>query len=106
LVKNAWAASFACVKPGAIAGDVDAAARKVFGEYEKYFDHEVGHGVGLTFEPPALGKGSTDVLKENMTVTVEPGLYIDGFGGMLVEDTTVIVKDRAERLTAPPLDWD
>ena len=106
LIQEAWAAAFACVKPGAIAGDVDTAARKVFGELEKYCDHEVGHGIGLTFEPPAVGKGSKDILKENMAVTVEPGLYIDGFGGMLIEDTTVVIKGGAERLTAPPLDWD
>jgi Xaa-Pro aminopeptidase len=106
LVREAWHAAFTCVRPGAIAGDVDAAARRVFGEYEKYFDHEIGHGMGLTFEPPALGKNSKDMLKENMVVTVEPGLYIDGFGGILVEDTTVVIKDGAQRLSAPPLDWD
>jgi len=106
LVRSAWNAAFACVKPGAIGGNVDAAARKVFGEYEKHFTHAVGHGIGLTFEPPALEKNSKDVLKENMTVTVEPGLYIDGFGGILVEDTTLVLKDGVEHLTAPPLDWD
>jgi Xaa-Pro aminopeptidase len=106
LVQNAWHAAFSTVRPGAVCGDVDAAARKVFGLYERFFDHEVGHGLGLSFEPPALGKNSKDVLKENMIVTVEPGLYIDGFGAVLIEDTNLITKGGAERLTAPPLVWD
>jgi len=107
LVQKAWDAAFAGVKPGAIGGDVDTAARKVFGAYEKYFDHEVGHGIGLSLpEPPALIKNSKDVLKENMVVTVEPGLYIEGIGGILLEDMTLIGKDGAEHLTAPPIDWD
>jgi Xaa-Pro aminopeptidase len=105
LVQNAWQAAFSIVRPGAECGDVDAAARKAFGSYEKFFDHEVGHGLGLSFEPPPLGKNSKEVLKENMVVTVEPGLYIDGFGAVLLEDTTLVSKNGAERLTAPPLSW-
>jgi len=106
LVRKAWDAAFALVKPGTIAGEVDAAARKAFGEYEKYCIHEVGHGIGLTSEPPALTKNSNHVLKENMAVNVEPALYIDGFGGFIIEDMTLVGKDGAERLTAIPMDWD
>jgi Xaa-Pro aminopeptidase len=105
LVENAWSAAFSRVKPGAVAGEIDKAARAVLGEFEKDFTHELGHGIGLSFEPPALGKNSKDVLKENMTVTVEPGIYVDGFGAILVEDTTVVVSGGAKRLTAPPLAW-
>jgi len=106
LLVNAQEAAFVRVKPNVITGDLDVAAREVLGEYEKYFDHELGHGIGLTFEPPALGKNRTDVLKENMVITIEPGLYIDDFGGMILEDTILVTKEGAERLTAPPLDWD
>jgi len=106
LIRKAWEVGFSCVKPGAIAGNVDVEIRKVFGEYEKYCIHEVGHGIGLSVEPPALTIGSTDVFKENMTVNVEPALYIEGIGGMIIEDMTVIVKDGAERLTTIPMDWD
>jgi Xaa-Pro aminopeptidase len=105
LVQNAWEAAFSIIRPGAECGDVDAAARKVFGSYEKFFDHEVGHGLGLSFEPPALAKNSKEVLKENMVVTVEPGLYIDDFGAVLIEDTNLVTKYGAERLTALPLSW-
>jgi len=104
LVSKAWAASFECVKPGASGGSVDAAGRKVFGEDEKYFNHEGGHGVGLGLpEPPALTKNGLDKLTERMAVTVEPGIYFKDIGGVIIEDTVLVVKDGAERLTAPPL---
>jgi len=105
LIRKAWGAAFACVKPGTVAADADVAGRKVLGEYEEYFDHELGHGLGLSFEPPFLGKGRKDVFRENMVVALELGLYIDSFGGMLVEDTVLVTKDGAERLSSPPLDW-
>lgn len=107
LVQKAWRAAFECVKPGALAEEIDAAARRAYGnEYEKYLIFEAGHGIGQTFEPPLLTKNNKAVLKENMVVTVEPGLSgIPGVGGFLIEDTTLVVKDGAERLTAPALDW-
>jgi Xaa-Pro aminopeptidase len=105
LVNEAWSAAFACVKPGANGGEVDAAARKVFGGEEKFFNHEGGHGVGLSIpEPPALVKNSTDNLSERMVVTVEPGIYFEDIGGAIIEDTVLVVKDGAERLTAPPME--
>jgi len=102
---KAWDAAFAAVKPGVEGGDVDSAARKVLGKYQKYFDHEIGHGLGLSFEPPALTRGSKDLIQEKMIVTVEPGLYIDGVGGMIIEDPNIVLKDHAERLTSSPHEW-
>ena len=58
LVRKGWETAYSLVKPGTITGDIDAATRKVFGKYEKYFDHEMGHGIGYTMEPPALAKNS------------------------------------------------
>ena len=106
LVRKAWRAAFSRVRPETITSEVDVAARRVFGEYERYFDHGIGHGVGLSLpEPPRMIKDSREILKENMVVTIEPALYLDGIGGILVEDTVLVVKDGAERLTAPPLEW-
>jgi Xaa-Pro aminopeptidase len=104
LVSQAWNASFACVKAGATGGEVDGAARKVFGTDEKYFNHEGGHGIGLGMpEPPALVKNGRDILKERMVVTVEPGIYYEDIGGAIIEDTVLVRKEDAERLTVPPL---
>jgi len=89
-----------------MAGEVDVTVRKVLGEYAKYLDHEVGHGIGLEHEPPALTVGSTDVFKDNMTISVESAVYIDGFGGMLIEDLAVVGKDGAERLSDFPMEWE
>jgi len=106
VVREAWDAGFACVKPGVIAGDVDAAIRNALGEYAKYLDHEVGHGMGLEHEPPALTVGSKDVFKEDMVVSVESAVNIPDFGYMIIEDLAVIRKDGAERLSDFTMEWD
>jgi Xaa-Pro aminopeptidase len=105
LVRGAWKAAFQAVRPGAIADDLDVAARKVLGNYEQYFNQEAGHGIGLSFEPPFLGKGRKDVLKENMVLAVEIGLYMDDFGGILIEDTVLVTKSGAECLTTVSSGW-
>lgn len=82
-----------CV-PGKRAEEVDQEIRKVFREYgvEENFLHSSGHGVGLeVHEPPRLGRGSRETLKEGMVVTVEPGLY--GDIGVRVEDLVVVGKN-------------
>lgn len=83
------------VKSGITGYEVDRLVRECLQKYDLdgYFAHGTGHGVGLEIhENPRLSKSSEATLKENMAVTVEPGIYIPGWGGIRIEDT-VIVKD-------------
>ncbi|MEV0584812.1 Xaa-Pro peptidase family protein [Nonomuraea sp. NPDC050310] len=92
LVHAAQSAGLAAVAPGAVAGDLDAAARSLieaagFGEH---FRHGLGHGVGLEIhEDPFLGPSRTGKLEDRVPVTVEPGVYLPGRGGIRIEDTLV-----------------
>ncbi len=90
------------IKPGVAARDVDAAARQVLADrgLDKYFTHSLGHGIGLeVHEMPRLSSRSVDVLEEGDVVTVEPGLYIEDYGGMRVEDDYLVTESGAQRLT-------
>ena len=84
--------------------EVDLAARSVFAKegVEKLFLHSLGHGLGLeTHEFPRIkydGEDKDLVLKPNMVITVEPGLYLAGKGGVRYEDTIIITKDGYENL--------
>lgn len=96
------------IRPGVKAAEVDRAARGHIEKagYGKYFGHGLGHGVGLeVHEGPSLGPNSTDVLEEGMVVTVEPGIYIPGWGGVRIEDMVRVVKGGAEVLTKTPKDF-
>ena len=65
--------------------------------------HGLGHGVGLEIhEPPTLNPRSDEILEAANVVTVEPGIYIPGFGGVRIEDTVLVRKDRAQKLTEAP----
>jgi Xaa-Pro aminopeptidase len=84
---------------------VDTAARALIKKhgFGENFPHGLGHGVGLAVhEPPALNTASKDVLKTGNVVTDEPGIYILGYGGVRIEDTVLVKKDGAERLTKAP----
>ena len=84
------------MKPGVIAGDVDAKAREIFDEkgWAKYFGHGLGHGLGMDIhEAPRIRRGSETVLRAGMVVTVEPGIYLPGWGGVRLEDDLHIGPD-------------
>ncbi len=93
LVAAAQLAGVTAATPGAVVGDVDAAARNLIGAagHGGHFGHGLGHGVGLeVHEAPMLLPGQTGKLAELVPVTVEPGIYLPGKGGVRVEDTVVV----------------
>ncbi|KRN32490.1 M24 family metallopeptidase [Weissella halotolerans] len=105
VVLAAQEAAIAAVKPGVLAADVDKAARDVIeaAELGAYFNHATGHSIGLSIhEGPVLSKfaSNEDVLKENMIVTIEPGVYLKDQGGVRIEDDILVTKDGHENLTA------
>jgi len=101
IVKDAHDRALAMIKENIHAADIDHCARSVFGKkYGRYFVHGTGHGVGLeVHEAPRLAANSDDILKPQMVVTVEPGLYIPGLWGIRIEDTVLVKKNSCEKLT-------
>ncbi len=91
------------------AGQVDSTARRILARhgFARYFTHSTGHGVGLEIhERPRLAKGETTCLTAGSVVTVEPGVYLEGFGGIRIEDTVLVGPDGPEVLTpASKEDW-
>jgi Xaa-Pro aminopeptidase len=105
VVLKAQQAGIDAIRPGAIAKDVDAAARKVIADagFTRYFGHGLGHGIGLDIhEAPALRPTSDTVLQPGMVITVEPGIYIPDWGGVRIEDNVLVTKDGHEVLTSLP----
>jgi Xaa-Pro aminopeptidase len=96
LVARAQLAGVAAAVPGAEAGDVDAAARDIIDAagHGDHFGHGLGHGVGLeVHESPLMARGRTGRLADRVPVTVEPGVYLPGKGGVRIEDTLVVRAD-------------
>lgn len=97
------------IRPGVKCDAVDAAARKVIEDagYGKQFGHGLGHSFGLEIhEHPRFSSTSDDELKPGMVMTVEPGIYFPGWGGVRIEDDVLVTRDGCEVLTSTPLEWE
>ncbi len=95
-------AACATLREGVATADVDAAARRSFAAQglEDRFPHSSGHGLGLeVHEGPRLARDSEEPLAAGMVVTVEPGLYFSGWGGVRIENDYVVTTDGVQRLS-------
>lgn len=104
-VQEAVNTVIAAVKPGVRCADLDALARRVIDQagYGEYFNHQLGHGIGLQFhEPPTLHPASRDVLEEGMVFAIEPAIYIPGFGGVRLEENLAVTAGGCRNLCPFP----
>ena len=108
-VRDAQAAAVAAVRPGIPASDVDAAARTVLDArgLGEAFGHGTGHGLGLeVHEEPRVGRArpgaAPEILEPGMVFTIEPGVYLPGWGGVRIEDDVAVTPDGCEILTSVP----
>lgn len=102
LVRKAQQAGVAAATPGTPLVDVDKACRDIIteGGYGEYFVHSTGHGVGLdVHEAPYAAVTGEGVLEPGMTLTIEPGIYVPGLGGVRIEDTLIIREGAPEVIT-------
>jgi Xaa-Pro aminopeptidase len=107
-VLEAELAGIAALKPGAKARDVDAIAREVLGKAQlaEYFGHGLGHGLGsVVHDLGRLAPTSTDIIEVGQVWTVEPGVYIPGFGGVRIEDDVLVTESGPEVLTHTPKEF-
>ncbi len=104
-VKSAQAAGIIEIRSGALSTKPDTAARTVIREagFKDYFGHSLGHGIGLAaHEDPRLSPKNPTTLREGMVVTVEPGIYIPGKGGVRIEEMVVVEENGCRILTSEP----
>ena len=107
-VLEAQLAALRSIKAGVTTGEVDLAARNVLKRHEldRAFVHSTGHGLGLEIhEPPRIARKDKTRLQAGMAITIEPGAYIDGLGGIRIEDTVLVTEHGCEVLTPTPKDF-
>ena len=105
VVLKAQEQAIAAIKPGLTGREVDAVARGLIADagFGRHFGHGLGHGLGLDIhEAPRLAAAADQVLKPGMVVTVEPGIYLPGWGGVRIEDDILVTKTGYEVLTNVP----
>jgi Xaa-Pro aminopeptidase len=108
LLERAQEEAFRQVRPGRKACEVDAAARELIGEagYGEFFSHGLGHGLGLELhEKPRVSRFSEEVLEVGDVITIEPGVYLNDFGGLRLEDDCLVTESGGVWLTRsiPPV---
>jgi Xaa-Pro aminopeptidase len=104
-VQEAQQAAVQAARAGMRASDLDAVARRCIASYKlgKYFVHSLGHGLGLRIhERPRVSELSREVLRSGSVITIEPGVYIPGVGGVRIEDDVVLRDDGCRLLTSSP----
>ena len=105
IVFEAQTRAIAAIRPGVLAHDVDDVARTVIAKagFGRRFRHGLGHGLGLlVHEAPRLAVKNPTILKPGMVVTVEPGIYLPGWGGVRIEDDVLVTRTGHEVLTHVP----
>lgn len=109
VVLQAQLAAIDAIRPGALCREVDAAARGVIADagLGSKFGHGLGHGLGLDIhEAPRMAVGVETPLAAGMVITVEPGVYLPGVGGVRIEDDVLVTRDGCEVLTSVEKDFD
>ena len=109
VVLKAQLAGIDAIRPGVACEEVDRVARNIIAKagFGKQFGHGLGHGTGLDIhEAPRLAQGQATVLKPGMIVTVEPGIYFPGWGGVRIEDDVLVTRGGREVLTSVPKQLD
>jgi Xaa-Pro aminopeptidase len=107
IVENAVQAALKAARPGVMAKEVDAAARKVISDagYGEYFVHRTGHGLGIDgHEPPYITATAETILEEGMVFSIEPGIYIPGRFGIRLEEIVILREDGPEIFSSLPRD--
>ena len=101
-VREAQEAAIAAIKPGKVCEEIDAVARNIIADagFGKHFGHGLGHAIGLqVHENPRLAPENKTVLKAGMVLTVEPGIYLKGWGGIRIEDDVLVTPSGCEVLS-------